>query len=336
VPPAGSVSQNNLFGSGNSLSLQLNSGKVNRTYSLSFTDPYYTKDGISRGFDLYQRNVDSSAVTSTSYYKTSALGGGVRYAFPIGEDDSINAGLSVDRTRVSTNNTSPTQYKNFATQYGGPGATEATVYTFLATAGWAKDERDSLLWPTSGTYRRLVGQLAPPVGDSMKYYSATAQYQRFFPVGRNFALMLNGEVGYANGYGGQGLPFFKNFYAGGIGSVRGYEASTLGPKDPLTLLSLGGNRRIVANAEVLMPMPGMGQDRSVRLSGFVDGGQVWGKDPVTGADQKMSFKDMRYSAGLGLAWNSPMGPIKFTLAKPLNKKPDDKVQMFQFQMGNVF
>jgi outer membrane protein insertion porin family len=336
---SGSISQNNLFGSGNSLALQVNSGSVNKTYSLSFTDPYYTKDGISRGFDLYQRNVDSSAVTSTSYYKTSALGGGVRYAFPIGEDDAISAGLSLDRTRVSTDSTSPLQYQNFATQYAGPGATEATVYSLLSTAGWAKDERDSLIWPTTGTYRKIVGQLTLPAGSSaMKYYSATAQYQRFFAIGRDYSLMLNGEVGYANGYGGQGLPFFKNFYAGGIGSVRGYEASTLGPQDTSTgtTLSMGGNRRLVGNAEFLMPMPGMGQDRSVRLSGFLDGGQVWGKDPLTGADQKMSFKDMRYSAGIGLSWNSPMGPIKFTLAKPLNKKPDDKVQMFQFQMGNVF
>jgi len=331
------ISQNNLFGSGNSLGIQVNSGKINRTYSLSYTDPYFTKDGVSQGFDLYQRNVDSSALTTTSYYKTSAMGGGVRYGVPIGEDDYITAGLSFDRTKVSTDATSPVQYITFVNQFAGVGALEATVNTFLATAGWAKDERDSLIWPTQGSYRRLVGQMSLPLGSrAMKFFSATGQYQRFFPIGRTYALMVNGEVGYAKGYGGQPLPFFKNFYAGGIGSVRGYESSSLGPVDAVTLLSLGGNRRLVGNAEFLMPVPGLGQDKSVRLSAFLDGGQVWGVDPVTGADQKMSLKDIRYAAGLGLTWSSPMGPLKFTLAKPLNKKVGDRLQQFQFQMGSVF
>ncbi|MDD5297686.1 MAG: outer membrane protein assembly factor BamA [Rhodocyclaceae bacterium] len=342
---SGSVSQNNVFGSGNSLAVQVNSGSINKTYSLSFTDPYYTKDGVARGFDLYKRNVDSSALSTTSYYKTSSIGAGVRYGFPISEDDAISAGLSFDSTKVSISTDpavpSPQQYINFVNQWAGTGAADATVNTFLSTVGWAKDERDSLIWPTQGSLRRLVGQLTLPIGaKSMRYYTGTAQYQKFFPIGRDYALMVNGEAGYAKGYGGQPLPFFKNFYAGGIGSVRGYESSSLGPHQydstgADTGLSMGGNRRLVVNAEFLMPMPGMGQDRSVRLSGFVDGGQVWGVD-ATGVQEKMSVKDMRFSTGLGVSWNSPMGPIKFTLAKPLNKKVDDKTQMFQFQMGNVF
>lgn len=150
---------------------------------------------------------------------------------------------------------------------------------------------------------------------------------------RNTSLLLNGEFGYAKGYGGHTLPFFKNFYAGGIGSVRGYDSGSLGPTVMDTFGNesrLGGNRRAVGNAELLFPMPGSGLDKSVRLGAFFDAGQVWGQD------QKMSMGDLRYSVGVSLAWSSPMGPLKFSFANPLNKKPDDKVQRLQFQMGTTF
>ena len=150
---------------------------------------------------------------------------------------------------------------------------------------------------------------------------------------RNTTLLLNGEFGYARGYGGHALPFFKNFYAGGIGSVRGYDSGSLGPKitDAWGNESrLGGNRRLVGNAEFLFPMPGSGLDKSVRLSAFVDAGQVWGES------QKLSLGEMRYSFGISLTWSSPMGPLKFSFANPVKKKPDDKIQRLQFQMGTVF
>ncbi len=336
---SGSISQNNLFGTGNNLSFQINSGSVNKVYALSFTDPYYTKDGISRGFDVYKRNVNSSALTATSYYKTSSLGFGVRFGIPIGEDDTISTGLSFDRTSVDTDTTSPVNYKNFVTAYGGTGATTTSVNTLLTTAGWAKDERDSFIWPTQGTYRRAVAQVSVPASDKMmKYYLLSGQYQRFFYMSRELSLMVNAEAGYGHGYGGQTLPFFKNFYAGGIGSVRGYETSSLGPQDTSTgtNLAMGGNRRLVGNIELMTPMPGMGQDRSVRVSAFVDMGQVWGVDPVTGVEQKFKLSDLRYSTGAAIAWNSPMGPIKFSIAKPLNQKTGDRPQQFQFQLGSVF
>lgn len=150
---------------------------------------------------------------------------------------------------------------------------------------------------------------------------------------RNTSLLLNGEFGYAKGYGGHTLPFFKNFYAGGIGSVRGYDSGSLGPmvKDNFGNESrLGGNRRMIGNAELLFPMPGSGLDKSVRLGAFFDAGQVWG------LGDKMSLGDLRYSVGVSLAWSSPMGPLKFSFANPLRKKPDDKIQRLQFQMGTVF
>lgn len=324
---SGSVSQNNMFGSGNALSLQVNSGKINKVYAVSYTNPYYTVDGISRGFDVYHRNVDATAL-SIGNYRTSSTGGGVRYGFPIGEDDSISLGLSFDSTKVETFTDSPKRFIDFVNQFG------SSTTTLLGTVGWAKDGRDSVIYPTKGSYQRAIGELSLPGGE-LRYYRASYQYQRFFPLSKDYTLMLNGEGGYGRGYSGKPLPFFKNFYAGGIGSVRGYDTSSLGPRDVdvngnPTTDALGGNRRLVGNAEFLFPLPGTGLDKSFRLGAFIDAGQVWGQD------QKVSLGDLRYSAGISLAWSSPLGPLKFSFANPIKKKPEDRVQRFQFQLGTTF
>lgn len=332
------VQQNNLFGSGNNVALQVNSGSINKVYSLSFTDPYYTVDGISRGFDVYKRNVNSTSLTTVAYYKTSSIGGGVRYGIPIGEDDSITAGLSFDRTEVVTDATSPLLYRDFVTKFGN--GLVANVNSYQTSLGWAKDERDSFIWPTSGTYRRAVAEVSVPIGaGALRFVRATYQHQKFIQFGRDYSLLLNGDIGWAKGYGGQVLPFFKNFYAGGIGSVRGFDTSSLGPRwvdSSGNNLNVGGNRKLVGNAEFLMPMPGMGKDRSVRLSAFVDGGWVWGTSQVDGTEEKIKLSDLRYSAGAAVSWNSPMGPIKFSIATPLKKKSTDNVQRVQFQLGSIF
>jgi outer membrane protein insertion porin family len=325
---SGSISQNNLFGSGNALSAQVNTGEVNTVYSLSYTEPYFTVDGVSRGFDIYHRSVDPTSL-SVGNYQTKSSGAGVRLGYPIAEDDSINFGLSYDQTEITTFADSPKRYIEFVDEFGN------NTTTVLATAGWARDRRDSLLWPTRGAYHRAFGEVALPVGDSLRYYRASYQYQRFFPFGRDYALMAGGEIGYGDGYGDNPLPFFKNFYAGGIGSVRGYETASLGPRDTLadgteSDDALGGNRKLVFSTEFLFPMPGMGLDRSVRLGTFIDGGWVWG------AAEKLDFGDLRFSAGLSVAWNSPVGPLKFSIAQPLNEKPGDRVERFQFQLGTAF
>jgi outer membrane protein insertion porin family len=168
------------------------------------------------------------------------------------------------------------------------------------------------------------------LGSTLRYYRTNLQYQHYFPIGRDYTLMLNGEFGLADGMGTRPLPFYKYYYAGGVGSVRGYKAGSLGPADVTTEERLGGDRRIIANAEFLFPMPGGGLDKSFRLGAFVDAGWVWG------VGEKMNVGDMRYSAGLSLAWTSPLGPLKFSLAQPLNKKEGDQTQRLQFQMGTVF
>jgi outer membrane protein insertion porin family len=319
---SGSVQQQNLFGSGKHVGVQVSTSKSNKVLSLSHTDPYFTIDGVSQGFDIYTRKTDSSTLAVGSFGSDS-MGGGLRWGLPVAEDDYLNLGLSVDRTTLKVDTNSPLRYRDYVTRFG------ATGNTLLGTLGWQKDGRDSLLMTTKGSYRRAVLEVSLP-GSTATYARATYQHQQFIPLDRRLTLALNGEVGFAKSYGNKELPFFKNFYAGGIGSVRGFEASSLGPRDPTTNEALGGDKRLIGNAELLFPVPGMGQDNSVRLSAFLDAGNVWGYD------NKFSLGSMRYSGGIGLAWNSPMGPLKFSFANPFNKKADDKLQRLQFQMGSVF
>jgi outer membrane protein insertion porin family len=322
VTLSGSVQQQNLFGSGKHIGVQVSTSKSNKVLSLSHTDPYFTVDGVSQGFDVYTRKTDSSTLAVGSFGSDS-IGGGLRWGLPIAEDDYLNFGLSADRTTLKVDANSPLRYQDYVTRFG------ATGNTILGTFGWQKDGRDSLLMTTKGVYRRAVLEAALP-GSTATYVRATYQHQQFFPLDRKLTLALNGEIGIAKSYGNKELPFFKNFYAGGIGSVRGFDSSSLGPRDPATNEALGGDKRVIGNAELLFPVPGMGQDNSLRLSAFVDAGNVWGYDT------KFSFGTMRYSAGVALAWNSPMGPLKFSYGIPFNKKADDKVQSLQFQMGSVF
>lgn len=334
---SGSVTQDNLFGSGKALSLALDTAESGRTFALSFTDPYYTVDGVSLGYDVYYRTFDPSDVSTVSRFEQTSLGAGIRLGYPIGEDDRINFGLGVDRTEITTFPDSPVQYKDFCKDFGcsGPqgdqGIGDVTVDSLLATAGWARDTRDSFIYPRAGSFQRVLAEVAAPPGD-LRYVKASYQYQHWLPIRRDEALMLNAEVGWADGYSDKPLPFYKNFYAGGIGSVRGFEQSSLGPKviNDGDLESIGGDRRLVANAEYYFPMPGSGMDRSFRLSVFVDTGWVWGPD------EDLDFGDLRYSAGLGLAWSSPIGPLKFSVAQPLNEKSTDETERFQFQLGSVF
>jgi outer membrane protein insertion porin family len=320
---SGSIQQQNLFGSGNFVGIGINSSKSNKVYSLSFTDPYYTVDGISRGFDIYHRDYDTSSLTSLATYGARSTGAGVRYGVPITEDDTVNFGLAFDTTTLKVDTTSPQRFQDYVREFG------SSNQSILGTIGWARDTMDSRLYPTKGFIHRLSGEFALP-GGTLHYYRTNYQQQRYFPLTRNYTLALNGEIGYANGFSGHPLPFFKNFYGGGIGSVRGYESNSLGPIDLATGERLGGNRRVVGSAEFLFPMPGMGQDKSMRLGAFIDAGQVWG------VGEQMRMGDLRYSVGISAAWSSPVGPLKFSFGQPINKKPDDKLQRLQFQMGTVF
>lgn len=317
---SGSVSQNNFLGSGNNVSIQVNSAKSYRTYAFSYTNPYFTQDGVSQGFDIYHRTVNTSS-TAIAYYKSSSTGAGIRFGFPIGEKESLGVGLGIDSTNIETTSDSPQYYQDFVDKFGNRNL------SLPLTLNWASDGKDSYFFPTKGTFQRAGIEVALPGGD-LKYYRANYQLQHFIPLNSKFTIMLNGELGYANGYGGMELPFFKNFYAGGVGSVRGYKASSLGTPWGNTEYHVGGNRRVVGNAELLWGFPGM--EKTFRMGWFFDAGQVYQQG------EKFDLSELRYSTGLTASWISPMGPLKFSFGRPLNKSSTDKAEAFQFQMGTTF
>ncbi len=316
-----SVTERNLFGSGNYLSTQVNTSKVNKVYSVSYTNPYYTDDGMSRGFDVYQRNVDSTS-TAVTQYKSSTMGAGLRFGVPISDDETLHYGLASEQTKLSLTPTSSQRFVDYVNIFG------TATTNLVGTVGWSRDGRDSVIYTTEGLVQHAFAELALPVSNQ-RYYKLNYQQQWFRPLGRDVTLMLNGEAGMGNGYGGKPLPFFKNFYAGGPGSVRGFEPSSLGPRDSFNN-ALGGTKRIVGNAELLFPMPGMTKEKSVRLSAFADTGAVYGQGDMAGTS------GLRYSVGLAFTWLSPVGPLKISYGKPVSQKPTDKVQKFQFTLGSIF
>ena len=317
---SGSISQQNVFGSGKSISANINSGKVNQVYALSYLNPYYTVDGVSQGFDVYKRDTDASSL-SVGAYVTKTLGGGIRFGYPLSETDSISFGVSGERVKLETFTNSAAAYIDFVNQFGSSYAYGA------ASVGLGHDTRDSAIQTTKGTLARTSFELA---GGDIQYYRLNVQYQWFRPLTRTFTLALNGDIGYAHGLGSRPVPFFKNYYVGGPGSVRGFRPFSLGPQD-VTGNSLGGTRKLFGSAEVLFPVPGATQDKSLRLAAFLDAGQVFG------STEKWSLSEMRYATGIALSWTSPFGPLKLSLAQPLNeKKGFDRVQRLQFTFGTVF
>ncbi|MEW6120336.1 MAG: outer membrane protein assembly factor BamA [Pseudomonadota bacterium] len=325
---SGSISQSNVFGSGNRLSAQINSGSVNTVYALSFTNPYYTIDGISLGYDIYRRDVDASELDNVGDYETSTYGAGVRFGLPVNERDFISFGLTYEQTSVTTTSESPDQYIDFVDTFGNDND------TLRVDAAWSRDTRNNYLFPTRGLKQRVAMEIGTPAG-SLQYYKLSLQHEQYFPLSKNFTLMLNGEIGVGGGLSGKPLPFFKNFYAGGNSSVRGFESGTLGPKDDEGD-ALGGDKRIVGNAELFFPLPGLKDDKSLRMSAFIDVGATFGPDDKDGNFEKFAFDDLRYSAGIAVLWVSPLGPLKFSLAQPLVSKEGDEEEVFQFTLGNVF
>ena len=316
-----SVSQANIFGSGNQLSFRVNNSTISKAYEVSYLNPYWTVDGIARGFDVYQRDLNTASL-STGSYKSTATGVGVRFGVPVTEYDGVNFGLGYERTKLGLDGFSPTRYIDYVNTFGSKSD------TVRGSLGFSRDTRDSIYFPRNGYLLEAGGEMGLPGGD-VKFYRLQTKAQYLRPIWGPIVLNLNAEFGYANGYGGKPLPFFKNFYAGGVDSVRGFEQSSLGPKDTNGDY-IGGNRRIVGNIELLFPMPGVKGDKSVRLSTFVDFGSVFA------ANEKIRLSDLRSSVGFAVSWFSPVGPLKFSLAKPIKQKPDDKVERFQFLLGRVF
>jgi len=315
---SGGVTQQNVFGTGNHLGVQVNTSKINTVYSLSFTQPYWTVDGVSRGFDLYKRDVDPSSL-SLGQYRTSTLGGQARIGVPFTDIDTVSFGLGYEQTGITTYPDSPLRIVTYVNTFG----TDNTA--LLGNVGWARDTRDSAIYPTSGAISRAFVETGLP-GGTLRFYKVNAQHQRYIPLTRDFTLYVNGDLGYGNGFGGKPLPFFRNYYVGGVSSLRGFYTATAGPKDA-NGDPVGGSKKMVGSAELLFPFPGMRNDKSVRVSAFLDAGM---------AGESYAFSDVRAAAGLAVLWVSPFGPIKLSAAEPFRSLGGDKKQAFQFTFGSQF
>ena len=314
------IKQENAFGSGNSLGVQINTSRINRAIVFSTTDPYFTTDGVSRTIDVYHRT--TSPFQDPAFYKLVTTGGSLRFGVPFTESDTVYFGLGVENTRIVPGTSLPNSYLTYANQFGYS-STAVPV-----TVGWARDRRDSALAPTDGVLQRVNGEWG--VGGDVRYVRATYQYQQYYPFSKQLTGAFNVELGLGRGVGDRPYPLFKNFFGGGLGSVRGFEQGSLGPRDAITDIALGGTKNVSFNTELLFPFPGAGNDRTLRLYGFFDVGNVFS------ADEKVSFSAMRSSTGIGVSWISPVGPLRLAVARPLRTFAGDRIQTLQFQIGTSF
>lgn len=320
------IRQENAFGSGNYLAVEVNTSKFNRNLVLSTTDPYFTQNGISRTIDVFQRTTRPYLGDIDSYSLVNS-GLGLRFGVPVTETDTVFVGANAEQTLIKAGTGLPDPYKDYADRFG------STSTAIPLTLGWARDGRDSALVPSKGTYQRLNADLS--LAGDVRYFRSNYQFQQYFPLSKKYTLALNADLGWGKGLSGQPFPIFKNFYVGGLGSVRGFEQSTLGPSQVTSssnsaLVYLGGPKKVVLNAEFMMPFPGAGNDKTLRLYGFTDVGRAFGES------EKLSLGELRASAGIGLSWISPMGPLRFSYATPIRQQTGDKIQKLQFQIGTSF
>ena len=311
----------NFLGTGNTFGIDINTGQSQRTASVSYVDPYFTPDGVSLGTDVYSRTFNAYN-SGLGDYRIRSAGGGLRLGIPYTELDRISFGLVFEQNQIKPGtNGLPQRYIDYVNQFG------STSDAWLATLGWSRDSRDSGIAPTRGAIQRLNVDVTFP-GQDLSYYRATYQHAWYTPLTKDYTFSLSADVGYGRGLSGKPYPVFKNFYAGGINSVRGFGSNSLGPRDVKDNNPLGGTASFAASAEILFPLPGTGNDKTVRAFLFADAGNVF--------DNRIDFGELRYSVGAGINWLSPVGPLKLSLGYPVKRKPGDDTQRVQFEIGTAF
>lgn len=315
-----SVTQDNILGTGNFLGLQVSTSKFNKFFSISTTDPYYTEDGVSRTFE-YSHRSSKPYIEQLGNYRLITDNFGMRFGIPMSEIDRFIVGVAIERTQVELGTNTPNAYLTYCLKVGCP------AVAYPVSAGWVRDSRDSVIAPTRGVLARVYSEAAA-TGD-VQYVRYGGAYQHFIPMGKKYAFALNADIGIGQGLGNNIYPVFKNFYVGGLGSVRGFAQGSLGPRD-VTGFVTGGPKKLVLNGEFYAPFPGVGNDKSLRLYAFVDAGNVFGHD------EPIRFNELRSSYGTGLSWVSPMGPLRLAVANPVNKQSGDRITRLQFQIGNSF
>lgn len=316
------VTQDNFLGSGKRLDFAFNNSEVNRTYRLGYLNPYWTVDGVSRGFAVGYRETDAADANVTEY-DSAVLNAGAEFGIPLTEYNTLNLGVDFENTELDINQFASEQVRDFVDREGDE------FNTVRFTGSFAYDTRNKAILPDRGTLHRIRTEVAVPGGD-LEYYKLDYDARWFYPVTSKYTLALQGRVGYGDSYGDtEVFPFFENFYAGGPRSVRGFEDNTLGPKDSRND-ALGGNLLVVGNAEVILPVPFLQDIESLRITGFVDAGNVYG------VDEDFDAGTIRYSAGLSGLWLSPFGVLTVSVAQPFNTQDGDSEQPFQFTFGTSF
>jgi len=313
------VAQQNFLGTGKSLALNLNTGRTQQLVDLRSIDPYFTDDGISRTVDVFSRRLNAIEL-GLGDYRLDTQGVSLRFGVPYTEVDRVSFGLAYDRNKLALGANPPQRYVEYVNAYG------PSSWALLGTIGWLRDERDSPITPTRGLYTAANVEFTLPVGD-LRYTRADFSVQWYRPLTKDYTIGLYGQVARGWALDGTLYPIFKNYYAGGIGSVRGFEAASLGPRDN-DGFPRGGQSKFIGSVEFLFPLPGAGNDQSVRLFGFLDVGNVF--------VEEIRLNDLRTSVGFGLNWLSPLGPLKLSVGYPLNREPTDRLQRFQFQIGTGF
>ena len=316
------VQQNNFLGSGNRVSFSFDNSDINTVYSYSYTNPYWTINGISRGFGAYYRETDASEA-NLSDYALDTRGVDVNFGIPVNEYDRIRFSVGWRGLDLKTNNSSPDYVLDFEDEQGD------SFDDLVLSASWRRDSRNKTLFPDSGSLTSIALETTAP-GSGLEYYKLDFTQQQFVPLTKDLTLGLKARIGYGDGYGDfDSLPFLENFFAGGIRSVRGFEDNTLGPKDENDE-AIGGSMLTVFNAEILFPIPFIEAASATRLSAFLDIGNVF-----SGIDD-FDAGDLRYTVGLAGVWASPLGPISLSFGVPLNAEDEDEEQPFQFTVGTFF
>jgi len=318
-----SVSQRNLFGTGKELHINVDNSTVTDIYNIRYVNPYATINGISRGIQIFSSRIDA-AEANTAEFVVETLGAAVSYKIPVSEYNSVNVGLGYEKIDLTETLNTPPEISSFIEE-------QPSNDIIKTTLNWARDTRDSFLFPTDGSLNQIALEAAIP-GSDLEYYKLTYISTIYRSVGRSLVFKAGMQLGYGDGYGDTNeLPFFKNFYAGGAQSVRGYKARSLGPRDSgPTPEPLGGSTLVLGSVEVLFPIPGMADSKDKRLGLFVDTGQVYG------TDENVDAGELRYSAGISFHWFSPLGPMSISYATPFNDKPGDETESFQFTLGRLF
>jgi outer membrane protein insertion porin family len=320
-----SISQDNFLGSGKRIQFAFNNSNVNTNYGLGYVNPYYTVDGISRGFNAFYR-LTNARDANLAFFETKEFGGAVNFGFPVAENNAISTSFEYTNTEIDLDATSSSQISTFVTQNGD-------TYNLLKwSAGFSYDTRNKRILPDKGIYHRINTVVSmPSISNSLTFYKIDYKAKWFKDIYEDYILTLGANIGYGDSYGDTTeLPFFENFYVGGPRTVRGFRENTLGPRDSLNR-PLGGDTKIVGNAEIILPVPFLSDfKKSVRVTGFVDAGNVFGPS------EDVSFTELRYSTGVSAIWVSPFGAVSMSMALPFNDKPTDQIQSFQFTFGTSF